>query len=197
MLYSQKPIKKTRLKPWMIVVGGLVLVALIMTVLEVTDTTHLFHKHADYGSGTIPSKISTTPTASTTKTSTNTATNTTTPQQPSDKSDTPPVASSDTPLTNPSGTLISNHTPGLNGSPTAITSQCVTLPGATCYIVLVKDGVTKKLDVQTAGTSGAVYWNWDVQTAGLTAGSWNVTAIASLGSQTKTTSDPINLQVQP
>jgi len=114
----------------------------------------------------------------------------------SDKSTTSPPAGS-TILIEPSGTFVSNHRPGQNGSPTGEQSVCNTTPGATCYIQFIKEGVTKKLDAQTADPSGATYWTWDVKQAGFSAGSWQITAIASLNGQTKTANDALTLEVQP
>ena len=114
----------------------------------------------------------------------------------SDKSTTsPPVGS--TILTEPYGTFVSNHHPGQDGSPTAEQSVCNTTPGATCYIQFTKDSMTKKLDTQTADPNGATYWTWDVKQAGFSAGSWQVTAVASLSGQTKTAIDALALEVQP
>lgn len=102
-----------------------------------------------------------------------------------------------TPLTlDAAQTLVSNHYPGKNGSPTTEQSVCNTTPGASCYIQFTMGNATKKLSAQVAGSSGATIWNWDINTAGLTSGSWQITAVASLGNQTKTASDPQALVIQ-
>jgi hypothetical protein len=98
-------------------------------------------------------------------------------------------------LKEPSGTFISNHHPG-DDSPTAISSVCNTSPGATCYLQFTKGDVIKTLASQVADGNGSTFWNWDVQEAGFTSGSWKVTAIASLNGQTKSTPDPLNLEVK-
>jgi len=113
----------------------------------------------------------------------------------SDKSTASPSAGST--LIEPYGTFVSNHHPGQNGLPTGEQSVCNTTPGATCYIQFTKDSVTKKLDTQTADPNGATYWTWDVKQAGFDAGSWQITAIASLNGQTKTANDALTLEVQP
>jgi|SRR5665213_1237206 len=96
----------------------------------------------------------------------------------------------------PSGTFISNHHPGQNGTPTAEASICNTTPGATCYIQFTMGSTTKKLDSETANSNGTATWYWDVSDAGFTKGSWQVSAVASLSGQTQTSQDPNQLEVQ-
>lgn len=108
-------------------------------------------------------------------------------------------SSTDNTLT-PSGTFVSNHKPGLGSTsaPSQEQSVCNTSPGATCVIQFVnKDGITKMLLAQTAGSSGSVIWNWDVKQAGFSQGSWQITAIASLNGQTETSMDVLPMQIQP
>lgn len=99
----------------------------------------------------------------------------------------------------PSGTFVSNHNPNLDGdpAPNLIQSVCVTTPGATCTITFTKDGTTKSLPEQTTDSEGATYWDWKVQSIGLTTGEWRIKAVAKLGSQTKTAQDSLNLKVDP
>lgn len=104
-------------------------------------------------------------------------------------------ASSGTLIT-PYGTFVSNHFPGQNGSGTSESSTCITTPGAQCYIQLTKGSEVKLLDTRTTDSSGTAYWNWDVKTT-LGAGSWTVSAIASLNGQTKSVQDNQPLTVQP
>ncbi|MEI8338967.1 MAG: hypothetical protein WCF91_03520, partial [bacterium] len=99
-------------------------------------------------------------------------------------------------LTNPYGTLISNHRPGQNGSDLNVMSQCITSPGARCYIKITKGDIIKTLSEKTADNTGSVTWEWNINEAGITAGNWQITAIATQGNQTKTTSDQIPLEVQ-
>lgn len=100
-------------------------------------------------------------------------------------------------LLDPSGTFVSNHSPNLSGSPApnTIQSTCNTTPGATCTISFTKDGITRQLQAQKTDAGGATYWNWKLQDVGLTEGSWQVSATARLGAQTKTTNDALPLEV--
>jgi hypothetical protein len=98
--------------------------------------------------------------------------------------------------TKPFGNFVSNHSPG-NGLPTQEKSTCNTTPGASCYIQFTMGSLTKKLDAQTADSSGAVYWTWDVKDAGFLEGSWQITAVATLNGQISATQDQIPLKVQP
>jgi hypothetical protein len=101
------------------------------------------------------------------------------------------------PLVAPSGTFVSNHHPNLGGkpAPNQIQSVCTTTSGAKCAIVFTKDGVTKSLPAQMTDSEGTTYWTWKLQDIGLTAGTWHVEAKATLGTQTKTASDYMNLEV--
>ena len=96
----------------------------------------------------------------------------------------------------PYGSLVSNHRPGQNGSNLIESSQCVTNPGAKCYLKFTQGDVVKTLPEKTADSSGSVFWDWDVKEAGLTSGKWTVTAVATKGSKTKTTVDQVALEVQ-
>lgn len=96
----------------------------------------------------------------------------------------------------PWGTFISNHHPGQNGSPTIEQSTCNTTPGAVCYIKFTSGDIAKALSTETANSDGTVIWDWDVSQAGLTSGNWQVTAVATLNNQTKSTTDPMALVIQ-
>ena len=98
-------------------------------------------------------------------------------------------------LVAPSGTLVSNHRPGQNGSNMIVASQCITTPGAKCYIKITKGSSAITLPSKTVDGSGSVYWERDVKDAGLTQGSWTVTAVATLNGQTQTTTDQIPPEV--
>lgn len=100
-------------------------------------------------------------------------------------------------MVSPTGSFVSNHSPGQNGSPTTEQSFCYTTPGAICVIEFVKDGETKKLSPQTVDGSGATSWTWDVKDAGFSQGSWIIRAVATSGGQSKTTVDPLKLEVNP
>jgi hypothetical protein len=99
------------------------------------------------------------------------------------------VAASGT-LVAPSGSFVSNHHPGKNGTSSQVESVCTTTPGATCFISFEKDGVVKKLDEQTVDGSGSAIWDWDTKGGTLSSGNWQITAVASLNGETKTTVDP-------
>lgn len=94
----------------------------------------------------------------------------------------------------PFGSFVSNHNPGKDNA--AIEqSVCNTSPGAQCYIQFTKGSSTKKLVAQTTDSNGVTIWDWQIKSAGLSAGSWQVTAVASLNGQTRSTPDPIKLEV--
>lgn len=96
----------------------------------------------------------------------------------------------------PFGVFVSNHHPGQNGSPTSETSACNTTPRASCYIKFTKGDVIKQLSAKTVDSNGAALWDWDVNQAGLTTGTWQVTAAATLNGQTQSTTDPLALEIQ-
>lgn len=100
-------------------------------------------------------------------------------------------------LTAPTGDFVSNHHPNLDGdpAPSAITSVCTTTPGAKCQITFTKDGITKSLPNETTDRGGSAYWNWKLSDIGLSTGMWQVKAIATLGSQTQSTTDALVLEV--
>lgn len=96
-------------------------------------------------------------------------------------------------LLSPTGNFVSTHKPR---SSDQLSSTCATTSGATCQITFTKDGVTKSLPVETTDAGGAAYWGpWKPQDYGLTPGSWTVTATAKLGTQTKTSTDALPLEV--
>lgn len=107
--------------------------------------------------------------------------------------------SSPSELTAPSGSFVSNHKPNLSGSPAPNTeeSTCVVQQSVSCNISFTKNGVTKSLGAQTAGSNGIVAWRWSLQGLDLTQGSWTIKATATLGQQSLSTNDPILLDVQP
>lgn len=193
-----KPTKK-QLVLGLLATGGLVL---LVVVLELTNTTHFFHNRQAVSSpipATSPTSINQ-PTSPNTSTNTNSQNNSkvTTPTTTSPNSD-KTVASGTTqtgaaPIA-PFGTFVSNHHPSSKNS--AEQSACTTTPGATCTITLVNsDNVTKTLEAKTADANGSVIWNWDIKTAGVTTGTWKITATSSLNGQTKSATDAQNLEVQ-
>jgi len=95
-------------------------------------------------------------------------------------------------LVAPFGSFVSNHHPSAGSYDES--SLCNTTSGATCYIQFTQGSDVKKLSSQTA-TNGSVVWDWNINSAGLGSGQWQVTAVATLNGQTKTTDDPIKLVV--
>lgn len=118
------------------------------------------------------------------------------PSETIPKDDTPPPPTTNTPVKEPSGTFVSSHHVSLS-APGAIQSTCNTTAGAKCSITFTKNGVTKSLGEKQTDADGVAYWTWTLQEKGISAGSWAITAIASLGTQTKTTNDPLSLEVSP
>jgi hypothetical protein len=150
----------------------------------------------DHNSSSTPTHISAIPSQQTTpKTSDSNSSKhpSSTESDPrSDKSTAPTVSASG--LLDPTGSFVSNHKP-TNSSPQE-QSVCNTTPRATCFIKFVSGGTVKLLAAQTTDSNGSSYWTWDINSAGLSPGFWQVTAVASLDGQTKSTTDSINLEVQ-
>lgn len=96
----------------------------------------------------------------------------------------------------PSGTFISAHHVTLSSAP-LLNSTCNTVVGATCEIQFSKDGVTKSLTAKASDKDGTVSWDWKLQDIGLTQGTWQIEAIATLNGQIQTAQDTLNLEVQP
>ncbi len=92
----------------------------------------------------------------------------------------------------PVGTFVSNHYP----PPNQESSTCLTTAGVTCQIRFTKGSVTKKLPAKTTNSNGNVSWNWTIQGAGLTSGTWKVSAVAINGNKTATAYDALNLVVK-
>lgn len=100
-------------------------------------------------------------------------------------------------LDTPTGNFVNTHKMAVNSAENTQQSVCVTTSGATCEIYFTKGSVTKSLGVQTTDRGGAAYWTWSPESAGLSVGTWKITAKAVLGNQTKTANDTINLEVTP
>lgn len=177
-----------------LIAAAIGLLILIIAILEATNTTHFFHKqtvppvvpaHTNNGQPISNSGSSSQPGS--------------TSDNSSQQSNTPPPEVADHTLITPYGNFVSNHFPGQNGTTTSEASICNTSPGATCYIKFtnVTTGDTTQLATQTADAQGYVSWYWDVdKDAHLTSGKWKITAVATLGGQTKTAEDVLNLVVQ-
>lgn len=117
---------------------------------------------------------------------------------PKETSSTAPNISPDIEPTKPTGTFVSNHRPNLSGSPAPNTesSTCTTTPGAKCKITFSNNGVSKSLPTKLTDANGNVIWGWSLESVGLTAGDWVVSAIAINADKSSTTIDPINLTVR-
>ncbi len=107
-----------------------------------------------------------------------------------------PTTGNNSPPITPTGNFVSNHRPGQNGSSTTESSTCNTTPGATCYIEFTNGDLARTLASKTVDSNGAVYWNWDVGSAGLTSGSWQIKAIATLNGHAESTTDSNKLEIQ-
>jgi hypothetical protein len=175
-------------------------IALLVAILEKTNVTHLFHKEPPVLK--VTSKTPTTGGASTSsqkgEVTSNGQLGSSSNNQPGDQKSNN-GGDSTTVLINPSGDFVSNHHPNLSGTPApnTISSVCTTTPGAQCTITFSKGGVIKSLPVQTTDREGSTYWNWKLQDIGLSQGTWEIKAIATLGAQTKSATDAISLEVQP
>lgn len=102
-------------------------------------------------------------------------------------------------LNAPSGAFVSNHNPDLTGKPypSEEASSCNTTPGASCYIKFIgSNGQVKSLPAQITNNTGSTQWIWNVNGAGFTVGEWQIVAVATLNNNTKSTTDPIKLNVQ-
>ncbi|HSX07914.1 MAG TPA: hypothetical protein VLG11_03380 [Candidatus Saccharimonadales bacterium] len=201
---KQKPFLKSR--AFRISLATALAVVLLGGVLEFTGVTHLFHKKYAATHTVTAGQATKGEPAGGAITSGSTSSGTT-PGSSGDTNSTEPgdnkgSVSSGSPGAapeTPSGNFVSNHHPNLSGSPAPSLEQsvCSTTTGATCQITFTKDGVTKSLDSTSTDRGGAAYWTWDVKSLGLAAGSWKVTAIATLNGQTATASDTQTLDVQP
>lgn len=188
--------RRTRLlKPAIIIAA--VLIALL-AVAELTGTTHLFNRTSVK---TYP-KTPTTGGASVnsdkgeprSSTSPKSGTQTQTTQPDNIKS--PTTAPNSETLVTPTGNFVSNHKPSLSASPGPHeTSVCTAAPGAICTISFSDGSTTKSLRSETTDAGGSAYWDWSVQDIDLTAGSWKITATATLNGQTKSATDPLELKV--
>lgn len=165
----------------------LLILAGIFAILELTNTTHVFHKEPLVASGV----------AFNTKGEKASSSNSSKKNDHSFGSSSSNKSDSAAILFTPTGTFVSNHHPNLSGSPApnTIASVCNTTPGANCKLVFTNGDTTKELSAQTADANGSVYWNWKLQDIRLTSGTWKVQAVASLGGQTKKASDAMDLVV--
>ena len=101
------------------------------------------------------------------------------------------VANAD--VAQPEGNFVSSHR--LTSRSDIVESVCTTTPGATCEITFKQGNDTKSLGKKTTNQSGAASWVWTPASVGLYAGSWEITAIATLGGNQNTAKDPLNLEM--
>lgn len=192
-------VKSTKNKSWAI--GGLVLVVVLLAfaTLEVTNTTHLLHNQK------LPTVITTSKTSpgssasdiSSSSPSASQSTNATSPNNKTPSATGGGTGDSSLSLIVPYGNFVSNHHPGDNSSLDEV-SICSTTPGASCYIKFTNaSGDSTRLPVQNVGSDGSTSWSWNVdKDAHLGTGEWQITAVATLNSQTKSTGDPVKLEVK-
>jgi hypothetical protein len=95
----------------------------------------------------------------------------------------------------PSGNFVSSHKVSLAAGGN-IASTCNTTPGANCSIIFSNGTITKALPARMADAGGAAYWNWQVSDLGLTVGTWQIKASASLNGQEAESSDALDLVVK-
>ncbi len=111
-----------------------------------------------------------------------------------DSNNTPPITGD---LVAPWGTYSNEQQASLSDNKEMV-STCNTTPGATCQVIFTNGTLTKSLEVRNTDAGGAVYWSWQPKNIGLTVGTWHETMKATLGTQTKTSSnDPLVLEVTP
>jgi hypothetical protein len=178
--------------------AGLIFVSLValLLLLEVTNTTHIFHKQkaetsAISAAGTLDKGM-----ASSSTPSSQSQNQTTDNPKSSGSSTKPPSQTGTTPPKAPYGNFVSNHSPGKNGSPTYEQSACNTTPGANCTITFSKDSISKSLAIKIVDSNGSAIWSWTPNQIGLSSGSWKITATATLNGQSASTDDQIPLEVQ-
>lgn len=201
MNYTRSKHSAKKITPVVWVVIGVLVLGAIFAGLELTNVTHFFHKDKsvvlDVSSKT-PTKGGATGSnqKGEPQTSTSPSSSTTNGSQPGDAKSNSGATTS---LLTPSGVFVSNHHPNLGGTPAPYTmsSVCTTTPGATCTIKFTKNGITKSLAARTVDSNGSAYWDWKLQDIGLTAGSWQIQAVATLNGATKTASDIQSLEVSP
>jgi len=190
---TYQPVSKSPLRnPWVIVIGVIVLLVVILGILQLTGTTNFFHS-------TPSAKLKLPASGNNSSYSQKGVTDDGTHKDAgSHTSDTKSNVGGDTiaatPLATPTGDFVSSH----NSTEHSLeASVCNTAPGATCKITFTHGGLTKALEAKITDGNGSAYWNWTPQDIGLTSGSWQITAIATSGNQTKTATDPMNLTVTP
>ena len=98
-----------------------------------------------------------------------------------------------TDVTAPSGSFVSNHQPSTTADQEQ--SLCSTTIGAKCSISFTKGSSVIKLEAQQTDDNGSTTWDWTPSQLGLSSGSWSVSATATAGSNSATTTDPRALDI--
>jgi cytoskeletal protein RodZ len=198
MIYKNKIQQKRKKKLYLVIGLILLCVIAIVTILELTDTTTLFHKknNAPHTSNQFTKGEGEQTAQQQSKSSDdNQPTNgDNTSKDTKGQSDTP--VTPETELLTPTGNFVSAHKFSLVSNP-PIGSTCETTPKATCQITFTSGSKTVQLDRQTTDDGGASYWTWKPKDIGLTTGTWSVHAKAQIGSQSKTADDALNLEITP
>jgi hypothetical protein len=190
---SRAPAVKKKM-PWVKIAIVLAILITVLAILELTNTTHILHKKKV--PAIIPSTSSNSnspaPASGRTPKTDNSSPDST--QPPSSKNTLPSGSGNNLALVAPYGDFVSNHHPG-GGNPTQEVSICNTTPGANCYIKITSSssGQVTKLSTELVGSDGSARWDWDANT--LTSGSWQVSAVASLNGQVKTSIDTALLEI--
>jgi cytoskeletal protein RodZ len=171
----------------LLAVLGIVIVAAL--VVGIIHATHLFSsKPVDHTTTTSAGQNTKgeQSESSTSKSGTSTAGSTST-------SDSSKGSSAPTTLQAPTGDFVSAHHVTLS---TSLGSVCNTAVGASCSISFSSAGVVKSLAKEAVDSNGTAYWDsWTPKGIGLTAGTWKITATASLGQQELSASDVTDLVV--
>ncbi len=187
----------------LIVASIFVVVIAIIAVLELTNTTHLFHSSKAV-SGNIPVTSSSKTESSLSKSSqskpassdsTGDATSDITIKSTGGSMPSRATTSSSPPET-PYGSFVSTHRPSLSSS-SGEQSSCISTPGAVCTITFTnEEGVVKTLPAKITDSSGNAFWDWNVSAAEFTPGNWTIKATAALNGQTQSATDKLPLNVR-
>ena len=181
---AQKDTKKRtlRIRRYLLSIIAVAVVALV--VLELTNTIHLFrktsvppHTASQYTKGQPLKSISDNSSS-----------------KSSDSGNSKSNTSNGGALITPTGDFVSSHQDSLSSNGQE-TSTCNTTPGATCTITFTSGSTVISLPSQTADSGGAAYWTWTPRNTKLTAGSWTIQAVATLGSQKLTANDAMSLEI--
>ena len=180
----------------LIIIGLLVAIVAVLGVLEATNVINILgaSKKTTQSAG---QSTKGEPESGSSQSSTDNGGNTSDSGQQESAQKTTANAGTSQNLLVPRGNFVSNHNPNLSGKPAPNTegSVCNTTPGAKCQIIFTKGSTSKSLPTRTTDSNGSAFWSWKLQDYGITAGSWTITAKATLGSQTKTSADALKLNV--